>query len=148
MILTTTTTTTTNRTITRTITSTSTTTTTTTDPCETATCAQQAFAPPESGRGKHIRNVRGPPLSTSKNEKHKRAGACCILVVVVVVVSVCWDGRISRKPRFPPPNRQRFGGSVPDGNAFSRQAPDSLNDKQLSIYIQISKYRTPTKLSK
>ena len=48
----------------------------------------------------------------------------------------------------PPPNRQRFGGSVPDGNAFSRQAPDSLNDKQLSIYIQISKYRTPTKLSK
>jgi len=92
-------TTTTNRTITRTITSTST--TTTTDPCETATCAQQAFAPPESGRGKHIRNVRGPPLSTFNNEKNKRAGACCILVVVVVVVSVCWDGRISRKPRFP-----------------------------------------------
>jgi hypothetical protein len=34
------------------------------------------------------------------------------------------------------------------GIRLSRHAPDSLNDKQLSIYIQISKYQTPTKLSK
>ena len=34
------------------------------------------------------------------------------------------------------------------GIRLSRHAPDSLNDQQLSICIQISKYQTPTKLSK
>ena len=141
MILTTTT----NRTITRTITSTS---TTTTDPCETATCAQQAFAPPESGRGKHIRNVRGPPLSTFKNEKKQKSRRLLYSGGSSGSSISLLGWAYFSETEVPPPNRQRFGGSVPDGNAFSRQAPDSLNDKQLSIYIQISKYRTPTKLSK
>jgi hypothetical protein len=79
--------------------------------------------PPDIGRGKHIRNVRGPPLSTFKNEKKQKSRRLLYSGGSSGSSISLLGWAYFSETEVPPPNRQRFGGSVPDGNAFSRQAP-------------------------